>query len=220
MEKILSCAEFEMLLADWIDETLAAPAREAERAAFVRHIESCAACAALLEDASSAVAFMQRAADVEIPPALVSKILQATNSGWEFKLRGRGVSGWINRTFAPVLRPRVVMGMVLTLMSLTMLTRCAPTHTLTPADLDPVRLWTSLDDQTHRIWDRTVKSYESMRLVYEVKNQINDWAEQQRAEDEAAADAQANKRQLNQAVDQTKSDQTGPAAQPKVDNRK
>jgi len=220
MEKILSCAEFEMLLADWIDETLAAPAREAERAAFVRHIESCAACAALLEDASSAVAFMQRAADVEIPPALVSKILQATNSGWEFKLRGRGVSGWINRTFAPVLRPRVVMGMVLTLMSLTMLTRCAPTHTLTPADLDPVRLWTSLDDQTHRIWDRTVKSYESMRLVYEVKNQINDWAEQQRAEDEAAADAQANKRQLNQAVDQTKSDQTGPAAQPKIDNRK
>ena len=107
MEKTLSCAEFEMLLADWIDETLAAPAREAERAAFVRHIESCAACAALLEDASSAVAFMQRAADVEIPPALVSKILQATNSGWEFKLRGRGVSGWINRTFAPVLRPRV-----------------------------------------------------------------------------------------------------------------
>jgi hypothetical protein len=204
MEKMLSCAEFEILLADWIDETLATPAREAEREGFVRHLESCAACKALLEDAGSAVAFMERAADVEVPPALVSKILQATNSGWEFKLRGKGVSGWINRTFAPVLRPRVVMGAMLTLVSATMLTRCAPNHTLTAADLDPVRLWSALDDRTHRIWDRGVKSYESMRLVYEVKNQINDWTERQRAEDEAAADAQASKRQLKQPVEQPK----------------
>src|SRR5579863_2297593 len=172
MEKNLSCAEFETLLADWIDETLATPAREAERAAFVHHREFCASCAALLEDASSAVAFMERAADVEMPPALVSKILHATNSGWEFKLRGRGVSGWINRTFAPVLRPRIVMGMVLTLVSMTMLTRCAPNHTLTPADLDPVKLWSSLDLRAHRTWSRAIKSYESMRLVYEVKSQI------------------------------------------------
>lgn len=193
MSTILSCAEFETLLADWIDETLAA----SERDAFVRHLESCPACAALLEDATSAVAFMERAADVEMPPALVSKILQATNSGWEFKLRSRGLSGWINRTFAPVLRPRIVMGAVLTLMSLTMLTRCSPSHTLTPADLDPVKVWTSLDDRTHRIWDRAVKSYESMRLVYEVRSQIHDWTEQQREQDEAAADARANKRELN-----------------------
>jgi hypothetical protein len=193
MERIMSCAEFETLLADWIDETLAAP----ERAAFVRHLESCPSCKALLEDATSAVAFMDRAADVEIPPALVSKILHATNSGWEFKLRSRGLSGWINRTFAPVLRPRVVMGALLTLMSLTMLTRCTPSHTLTPQDLDPVKLWSSLDDRTHRIWDRAIKSYESMRLVYEVKNQINDWTEQQREQDEAAADARANKKQLD-----------------------
>ena len=215
MEKLMSCAEFEMLLADWIDETLAGPARQTERAAFVRHLESCAACAALLEDATAAVAFMDRAADVEMPPALVSKILQATNSGWEFKLRGRGINGWINRTFAPVLRPRFVMGAMLTLVSATMLTRCAPNHTLTAADLDPVRLWTSLDDRTHRIWDRTVKSYESMRLVYEVKNQINDWTEQQRQEDEAAADAQANKRQLKQPVEAPR-----PSEQKTNENRK
>src|ERR1035438_2333153 len=192
MESTFSCAEFEMLLADWLDETLPASQRDT----FVRRVESCPACAALLEDASAAVAFMDRAAEVEMPPALVSKILQATNSGWEFKLRGRGISGWINRTFAPVLRPRFVMGAVLTLVSATMLTRCAPNRTLTAADLDPVRLWTSLDDRTHRIWDRTVKSYESMRLVYEVKNQINDWTEQQKQEDEASADAKANNRQL------------------------
>lgn len=202
MDGMLSCAEFEMLLADWLDETLSGSAREAERLAFVRHLETCPACAALLEDATSALAFMERAADVEPPPALVSKILQATNAGWEFKLRGRGVSGWINRTFAPVLRPRIVMGMMLTVLSATMLTRCAPNHTLTAADLDPVRLWTSLDDRTHRVWDRAVKSYESMRLVYEFKSQINEWTEQQRQADEASADAKANKLQLQQTVEQ------------------
>jgi hypothetical protein len=204
MDSNFSCADFEMLLADWLDETLPASQRDA----FQRHRDSCAACALLLEDASAAVAFMGRAADVEVPPALVSKILAATNSGWEFKLHGKGISGWINRLFAPVLRPRVVMGMVLTVMSATMLTRCAPNKTLTAADLDPVRLWSSLDDRTHRIWDRTVKSYESMRLVYEVKNQINDWTEQQKQEDEASADAKANNRQLPQT------------AEPKIENRK
>lgn len=196
MQSMLSCAEFETLLADWIDGALAVPAREDERAAFVRHLESCPACALLLEDATAAVEFMDRAADVEMPPALVSKILQATNSGWEFKLRARGISGWINRTFAPVLRPRFVMGALLTFLSATMLTRCAPVRPMTAADLDPVRLWISLDDRTHRIWDRAVKSYESMRLVYDVKTQINDWTEQQREQEEAAAEARANKKQL------------------------
>ncbi len=194
MERIMSCAEFETLLADWIDETVAA----SERDAFLRHLESCPSCKALFEDATAAVAFMDRAADVEMPPTLVPRILHATNSGWEFKLRSRGFSGWINRTFAPVLRPRIVMGALLTLLSATMLTRCAPSHTLTPADLDPVKLWSSLDDRAHRIYDRAIKSYESMRLVYEVKNQINDWTEQQREQDESAADARANKKRLNQ----------------------
>jgi hypothetical protein len=128
----------------------------------------------------------------------MTKILHATNSGWEFKLRAKGIRGAINRFFAPVLRPRFVMGAMLTLMSITMLTRCAgnPKAQLTAADLDPVRIWTSLDDRTHRIWDRTMKSYESMRLVYEIRNQINDWKLQQTEADEAAADARANGKKL------------------------
>jgi hypothetical protein len=215
MEKAFTCAEFEVLLADWIDETLAVPGREAQRAAFLGHLESCAACADLAEDTRFAIAFMDRAAEVETPPALVTKILHATNAGWEFKLRGRGLSGWINRTFAPVLRPRFAMSAAVTLISLTMMARgCGlPEKTFTAADLDPVRLWTSLDDRTHRIWVRTVKSYESMRLVYEVRNQINDWAQQQRQDDEARADAKADKRKLD-----------SPDVQPKpqiiIDNRK
>jgi hypothetical protein len=195
---MMNCAEFEVLLADSLDGALAAPGREAERTAFAQHLESCGACAAMAADVRSALAFMDMAADAEPPQELIGNILRATNSGWELKLRGTGVRGWINRTFAPVLRPRFVMGAMLTVMSLTMLTRCAggPKNTLTAADLDPVRIWTSLDSRGHRVWDRAVKGYESMRLVYEVRNQISDWNRQQAADDEAAADARANSRKL------------------------
>ena len=203
---MLSCEQFEILLADHLDGELAPPERASDRAAFEAHRASCRMCAELAEDTGSAVAFMEIAADVEPPPALMTKILHSTNAGWELKLRGRGIRGWINRTLAPVLRPRLVMGAMMTLMSVTMLSRCAgaPKKVLTAADLDPVRLWSSLDDRTHRMWDRTMKSYESMRLVYEIRNQINDWQQQQTDAEEAAVEASANSRKLNAPVTQAK----------------
>jgi hypothetical protein len=205
---MIDCAEFEVLLADSLDGELAAPGRERERDAFAQHLESCEACAEMAKEVRSAVSFMEMAAEAEPPQELVGKILRATNSGWELKLRGKGIRGWVNRAFAPVLKPRFVMGAMLTVMSLTMLTRCAggPKSTLTAADLDPVRLWTSLDSRGHRVWDRAVKGYESMRLVYEIRNQISDWNKQQAADDEAAADAKANSRKLP-SPDSNQSDQ-------------
>ncbi|MDE3195507.1 MAG: zf-HC2 domain-containing protein [Acidobacteriota bacterium] len=196
---MLTCEQFEILLADEIDGTLPADVRED----FERHLETCPACAAYAADVRSAVSFMDIAAEVEPPPALTHKILEATHEGWDLKLRARGVRGWINRTFAPVLKPRFVMGAMMTMMSLTMLSRCAgdPNKPLSAADLDPVRLWSSLDDRTHRLWDRTVKGYESMRVVYEIKTQLNEWKQQQAEADEAAAEAHANSRKLNASPD-------------------
>jgi len=194
---MINCAEFEVLLADSMDGALAAPGRETERHAFAQHLETCENCAAMAKDVQSALSFMELAAEPEFPQPLVGKILHATNSGWELKLRSKGIRGWINRALAPVLRPRFVMGALLTVMSLTMLTRCAgPKGTLTAADLDPTRLWSQLDSRGHRVWERGVKGYESMRVVYEIRNQISDWNQQQQAADEAAADAKANSRKL------------------------
>ncbi len=199
---MITCAEFEVLLADSMDGALAAAGRESERNAFAQHLETCPACAAMAEEVRSAVSFMELAAEPEPPAELTARILHATNSGWELKLREAGIRGWINRLFAPILQPRFVMGAMLTVMSLTMLTRCAggPKSTMTAADLDPVRLWTQLDSRGHRVWDRAVKGYESMRLVYEVRNQIDDWNKQQAAAADAAADAKANSRQVNVPV--------------------
>lgn len=195
---MINCAEFEVLLADSLDGALALPGRERDRREFEQHLKSCEACAAMAEEVRSALAFMEVAAAPEPPQELVGKILHATNSGWQLKLRSPGIRGWINRAFAPVLQPRFVMGAMLTVMSMTMLTRCAggSKSTLTAADLDPVRLWTQLDTRGHRVWDRAVKGYESMRLVYEIRNQISDWNAQQAADAEAAADAAANSRKV------------------------
>ncbi len=190
----MDCEQFEILLADYLDGELDSSARAADRAAFLRHLDSCPACATLAADARGALEFIDIAADVEPPPVLLAKILHATNSGWDFKLRATGVRGWINRLFAPVLKPRFVMGAMMTMISVTMLSRCAggPKTTLTAADLDPVRLWSSLDGRTHRLWDRTLKSYESMRVVYEIRSQLNEWKQQQSQQEEAAAEARAN----------------------------
>jgi hypothetical protein len=195
---MMNCAEFEILLADFMDGTLDTPEREADRNSFAQHRETCADCAALAEEVESAVSFMEMAAEPEMPQPLIGKILHATNSGWELKRHAKGFRGWINRALGPVLQPRFVMGAMLTVMSLTMLTRCAGSgkSTLTAADLDPVRLWTQLDSHVHRVWDRTVKGYESMRVVYEIRSQIDEWNAQQAANDEAAADAKANSRKL------------------------
>ena len=189
-----NCAEFEILLADYIDGTLAA----GQRAEFVRHMGTCALCGELARDAQSAIALMERAAGVEPPAELTAKILHATNAGWDLRRYRQGMRGWINRTLSPILKPRFVMSAMLSLVSITMLSRCAgaPKATLTAADLDPVRIWSSLDLRTHRVWDRALKSYESMRLVYEIRSQIGEWRQQQTEDRDAAADAEAADRQL------------------------
>ena len=193
-----NCAEFEILLADYIDGTLATD----QRAEFADHRERCVACAELAIDAQSAISLMDRAAEVEPPAELVTKILHATNAGWDLRKYRQGVRGWINRTLSPVLKPRFVMSAMLSLVSITMLSRCAgvPKSTLTAADLDPIRIWSSLDLRAHRVWDRAVKSYESMRLVYEIRSQINDWQQQQAENQDAAAEADAANRRLDLPV--------------------
>ena len=72
----LTCAEFEILLADSLDGTLGSE----DMSAVDAHRSGCASCAELAQDAAGAVAFMERAAVVEPPPALASRIVRSSGS--------------------------------------------------------------------------------------------------------------------------------------------
>ena len=167
----MNCQEFEILLCDYIDGTL-----DAERKAEVEaHLGSCATCAELAQDVHGAVAFMERVADVDPPAELVTRILFDTRSGAQAGQR-RGVGGWIRHWIEPVLQPRFAMGMAMTILSVSMLGRFAG---IAPKDirlsnLAPAHVLEVVDDKTHAVWERTVKYYESLRLVFEIQTRLRE----------------------------------------------
>jgi anti-sigma factor RsiW len=182
----MNCHQVELLLCDYLDRTLGA----ADSAAVETHLSGCPACAEAVRDARFALTVVERAAEVEAPPQLADRILAETLSGRHGRLQdGRPARKWFSSLLAPVLQPRLVMGMALTVLSFSMMARCAgvPVRQLQASDLDPVRVWAAIDDSAHRVWTRSLKFYESLRFVYEVQSRLLDWTEQQDQEARKAA---------------------------------
>ncbi len=185
----MNCGQVEILLCDYLDGTLTGP----ERAEFDRHLTGCAACTGLAHDASVAVAFMDRAASIDAPPELLTRILAATRDAEPSALSkafGLGrLRSSVGRWFAPLLEPRLVMGMALTVLSFSMMAKCAgvPVRQLKPSDLSPANVYASAEDRIGRGWDRTVKFYENLRFVYDVQSRLRQWTELQEEEDRNAS---------------------------------
>jgi hypothetical protein len=183
----MNCAELEILICDYVDGTLAA----AEKAEVERHLAVCPTCAELARDSAAAVMFIERAADVEPPPELITRILFDAPWTKHRPKRGAGLgrlTGW----FAPLLRPKLVMGAAMTILSLSMLTRfVAPMRQLKPSDLKPSEVWASIDDRAHRTWERTVKYYDNLKVVYQIQSLLRDW--QQQADEQRPSPAEQRK---------------------------
>jgi anti-sigma factor RsiW len=178
----MTCAELESLLCDYVDGTLGPESRSVVE----QHLASCHACSELVRDASAAVAFMERAGEVEPPPELLTRILyHFPRSPAGARWYGRIYTRWL----APVLQPRFVMGFAMTVLSFSMLGRLAgiQARQLSLSDLDPARVWQSFDDRVHRAWVRAAKHYENLRLVYEIQTSLREWNQ---SEDQAAAAGQ------------------------------
>ena len=182
----MTCGDLEILLSDYLEGTL-----DGDQAARLEaHLESCPGCAELARDARLAMVFIGRAADVEPPPELLTRILDETGSGRHGALgRDRGLRSWLGKALAPVLQPRLVMGMALTILSFSMMARWAgiSPRQLRASDMDPKKIWASLDDRAMRAWARSVKFYEDIKFVYEIQSRLRDWTEQQEEEDRNAA---------------------------------
>jgi hypothetical protein len=52
------------------------------------------------------------------------------------------------------------------------------------------RFWGAAESGVERSWDRTVKRYENLQVVYDVQTQLEEWAQERRAASETQGGAQ------------------------------
>ena len=172
----LSCNEFEILLCDYVDNTLSNEAR----LHINEHAAICPACAEMMRDVAGVTQFIERVPVVEIPQHLVTKILfekpQAEVS--------RGAWNWLKGLFRPIMQPKFAMGMAMTILSFSMLGKFTgiQVRQLKPSDLDPVKVYQLVDDSAHRGWERAMKYYDNLRLVYEIQTRLKEWNDQDEEE--------------------------------------
>jgi len=173
----MNCAEFEILLADYTDGTL----EPAGRVAFERHASECTGCRELLRDVVGAIAFLKRADEVTPPSELITRIAYQAPIGRTRQPFEK--QGFLSRWLQPILQPRLVMGMAMTVLSFAMLERCTGVRVqhIQAADLSPVRIWGGVEDKTMRLKDRGVKYYENLRWVYEIETRLKSLKDQQEA---------------------------------------
>jgi len=176
----MTCAEFEILFCDYVDGGLQGLAKTELEA----HLASCATCAQLAEEIQGAVAFIGRAEQVEPPAELVTRILHDIPSVRPKKER----RSWFGRFFGgmkdAVLQPRFAMGIAMTLLSIPMLAYLMGINPrqLSLSDLNPAKIWVTVEDRAHRVWDHAVKYFDNMRLVIEVQSRLKQWSEQDQAQ--------------------------------------
>lgn len=169
----MTCADVDTLLCDYVDDTL----HGTQKTALEDHLAGCAACSELAADVKGALALMERAAVVEPPAELLTRILHvapSTRVPWWRR-------GFLGRWSESILQPRYAMGMAMTILSFAMVARFSPVQIrqLRPADLDPVKIYLAVDDRAHRTWDRTMKYYENLRWVIELQSRVKEISEQE-----------------------------------------
>ena len=182
----MNCAEFETLLADYLDGTLA----PAERSTFEAHASTCSGCREFLQDATVGLRLATSAAEIEPPPELITRIAYQAPIGRTrrpFETQGL-LSRLTSRWLQPLLQPRFAMGMAMTILSFAMLERCTGVRVqhIQAADLNPVRIWDGVEQRAMRLKDRGVKYYENIRFVYEVETRLRDLEQQAAANQDNA----------------------------------
>ncbi len=86
-------------------------------------------------------------------------------------------SSLLGRLAQSIWQPRFAMGMAMTMLSFGMLLRMAGVRQW--ADLNPVNVYSVVEDRVTRWVDRGVKNYQSLKLVYEIQSRYQEWAAEQ-----------------------------------------
>jgi hypothetical protein len=174
----MHCAEFDALLSQAIDGTLAG-----ERlATFEAHGRDCKLCGPLLQEADAGRTWLKSMAEVEPPEDLVTNILLRT-SGVLTRQRAdqRVTTSWMDRVgelasaiFSPVVavarQPRFAMsfGMAFFTLSVTLSLAGVKLSDLRHLDLRP----SAVRRNYYETQGRVVKYYENIRFVYEIESRV------------------------------------------------
>lgn len=172
----MNCADLEIRLCDYLDGTLDSAGRQEVEA----HLAACQPCAAMAHDVSAAIGFMEQVPQVEAPPELMTRILFELPEAHKAKVKQpKGLTRLLHNWIQPVLQPRFAMGFAMTILSFSLLARFVgiSPRQLTLNDLRPANVVAAADYKIHRAWERTVKFYENIRLVYEIQTQLREWTE-------------------------------------------
>ncbi len=174
----MHCAEFDALLSQAIDGTLAG-----ERlATFEAHGRDCKLCGPLLLEADAGRTWLKSTVEVEPPEDLVTNILLQTSGVLTRQRAGQRVTtSWMDRVgelasaiFSPVVavarQPRFAMsfGMAFFTLSVTLSLAGVKLSDLRHLDLRP----SAVRRNYYETQGRVVKYYENIRFVYEIESRV------------------------------------------------
>ena len=174
----MHCAEFDALLSQAIDGTLAG-----ERlATFEAHGRDCKLCGPLLQEADAGRTWLKSMAEVEPPEDLLTNILLRTSGVLTRQRAGQRVTtSWMDRVgelasaiFSPVVavarQPRFAMsfGMAFFTLSVTLSLAGVKLSDLRHLDLRP----SAVRRNYYETQGRVVKYYENIRFVYEIESRV------------------------------------------------
>ncbi|PYV51688.1 MAG: hypothetical protein DMG92_03565 [Acidobacteria bacterium] len=207
----MSCSEFDALLSQAIDGTLAGD-RLSE---FENHARVCKLCGPLLHEAEAGRSWLKSLTEVEPPDQLVSNILLRTSG----VLSSRHVTGehvptsWLGRirNWAGVLaspvvvmarQPRFAMsfGMAFFTLSVTLSLAGVKLSDLRHMDLRPSSIRRTYYETTGRV----VKYYENIRFVYEIESRVRQFKEAA-----TPAEQPSEQQNNNDRKNKTKNDTSG-----------
>ncbi len=191
---MMTCADLEISLCDYVDGTL----HGEQKSAVEKHLAGCPACAEFAQDCGAAVSFVERVEEVRPPQELMTRIVFETQAIREKGFKKSPLRRWLSRWFAPVLQPRVAMGMAMTVLSFAMMGKFAgiEVRQLKPSDLNPIAVYSAVENKVANGWGKAVKYYEGLKFVFEIQSRLEEWRRQ--AEEDRRLEEQRQPQQLQE----------------------
>lgn len=179
----ITCAEFDVLLNDALDGTLAISSKRR----FDFHKQQCPTCGPLFAETSAGLNWLGTLEEIEPPANLIHNILTATSAHTKEALAFAPKMGWKQRLselltdlVAPVRvlvrQPRLAMtgAMAVFSVSLTLNLVGVKLSDVRHIDLRPSAIRQQATMKYYETSSRVVKYYENIRLVYEVESRLQE----------------------------------------------